>query len=502
MDSNGEIDVFISYTHLDNKTLSKEQKEKEGWISRFHYALNTLLGEKLGRKPIIWRDDILQGNDEFSEEIESKIQKAKVLLTIISPRYLESEWCEKELKYFIKAAETGGGLHVGNKSRIFKVVKTYVPHKEHPDEIRGLNGYEFFQLDEKERPHEFILEKGSPSYYKFREKLDDMAWDIHKFLKEVDKQRETGEEPPLSPPEKTVYLAETTFDLQEERENIQRDLKQKGYTILPDRQLPLLLRDGNFKESVLKDLERCKLSIHLVGAMYGAVPEGEERSIIDLQNELVMEQCKNNQLKQLIWIPPDLEKSKIDKRQEKYIYNLRDDAPQDEGIELLEYGLEDFKTIIRDTLEKIKNPTKESTTTGSPYVYLVYDKKDTKNIKDVDNCLFNEGFEVRHPLSEGSAAEYRKIHKDRLFLCDAMMIYYDCANEYWLQTKMDDIRKVRGYGRKKPLKTSVFITGEKTEHKKAFRTNDAEVIKEYNPSFCEVLNKVIDQIREGSGGSL
>lgn len=495
MDSKESIDVFISYTHRDNKPLIKEQQEGEGWITRFHHYLEGRLGECLGRDPVIWRDIKLQGNDKFDEEIRAKLRKAKIIVTVISPSYLNSEWCMKELREFLKAAESSSKLDIENKSRIFKIIKTHVPLEEQPDEIRNLLGYEFFQLAEKGHPHEFIPEQGSPDYYKFRQKLNDLVWEMCELLEAIDKKIEAGEELPMSPPGKTVYLAETTHDLIEERKKIQHDLKQKGYTILPDRPLPFFLKDGNFRDSVRKDLVRCKLSIHLIGNMFGAVPEGEERSIIDLQTQLAMEQCKNNQLKQLIWIPLDLDKSKIDDRQEKYINDLQKNAPQNE-VDFLKTTLEDFKTVIEDTLEKINNPQKELPY-ETPILFLVYDKMDYKSVEIVDDCFHRKGVEVVDSLIEGSQAQCWKIHRKYLSLCDTMMVYYNHGTEYWLKNQMGFILKASGYRKNKPpLKTSIFITGEKTDHKERFHSHKAEVIKDYNPSFCDVLDRVIDQIRK------
>jgi len=101
-DSN-DYDLFISYPHLDNIPRFKDQK---GWISSFHYSLDACLGELLGRKPRIWHDKILQGNDKFNDKIVSKLLKTKIFLAVISPSYLQSEWCMKELHEFIKAAKT------------------------------------------------------------------------------------------------------------------------------------------------------------------------------------------------------------------------------------------------------------------------------------------------------------------------------------------------------------------------------------------------------------
>ncbi len=502
-----DIDVFISYTHRDNKPLANEKEDGEGWISRFHHYLKKRLGELLGREPVIWRDFKLQGNDLLDEEIVVKLRRAKVLVAVVSPSYLNSGWCIKELKEFLKTADENGRLTVGTKSRVFKVVKTFVPCQEHPEEIQGVLGYEFFHFEqEKDKsPHEFIPEKDSPTYYKFHRKLDDLAWEIHALLKTIDEQNR--ESPPIllpgkmPPPGKTVYLAETSFDLREDRENIQRSLKQQGYTILPDRQLPLFLNHGNFRDEVRKDLERCKLSIHLVGDMYGAVPEEEEQSIIDLQNQLAMEQCKENRLTQLILVLPGRGKEERKQRQENYINHLRNEAPRIQGVELLETGLEDFKTVIRDTLEIINNPPppeKEEPTGGMPRVYLVCDETDLKDVKPVDDCFYDGwGFEVIKPFFKGDVSQRREMHKEYLSVCDAMMIYYNHANEYWLHTKLNDLRKAPAYRKTKTLKAgAVFITGKKTDDKEEFRTHEANVIREYRPHFCDVLLPFVTKIKE------
>lgn len=494
-----EYDVFISFTHLDNRPLSKGE---EGWISKFYYSFDIRLGQLLGRKPKIWRDNKLQGNDEFSKEIIARLSKAKVLLTVISPRYLESQWCIKELHRFLETAENNIGARVGNKSRVFKVIKTYVPYDRHPDELRGLTGYEFCELDENGRPQEFYPDKGSAYETKYWQGLNEVASDISKLIDEIDHPVESKAENRVKLPGKTVYLADTTSDLSDERENIRRDLILQGYTILPDRPLPYLLKDGSFIDCVHEYLKRCKLSIHLIGKQYGLVPEGEGRSIIEIQGDLAAKLCKNDQLTRLIWMAADLDKKTADDRQKEYIAGLQNDASQAPGTDLLKTTLEGFKTIIQDTLEKINKPPQKKKSPAVPMrVYLVYDQQDLASVKLLDDWLYNQGFEVMLPLFQGSETERFELHKECLCLCDAMLIYYDNANEFWMHSKLNDLRKAPGYGRIQPIKQcAVFVGGEKTEHKERFRTREADVIKNYGPFSCDVLSPFISQLQEGNGG--
>jgi hypothetical protein len=178
-------DLFISYAHLDNQPISEEHK---GWISNFHYSLDVRLSQLLGRKPLIWRDNKLHGNDEFKKEIELKFFKTKIFLAVISPCYMQSEWCMKEMRAFIKEAGAREGVQIGRKSRIFKIVKTFVPHEQHPVEIQGLLGYEFFLKDERGRWREFNPEKGARFHQEFLEKLDDVSCDICELIKEMERE--------------------------------------------------------------------------------------------------------------------------------------------------------------------------------------------------------------------------------------------------------------------------------------------------------------------------
>ena len=141
-------DIFISYAHLDDKPLTEGQK---GWITKLHRILEVRLGQLLGEEPQIWRDPKLSGNDVFGQSIAGEFKKARVMVSVMTPLYVKSEWCVRELSGFIDAAEEGGALELDDKSRVFKVVKTPITADEVPDKLRnffdeslGCSGAEFF----------------------------------------------------------------------------------------------------------------------------------------------------------------------------------------------------------------------------------------------------------------------------------------------------------------------------------------------------------------------
>ena len=145
---NFEQNLFISYAHIDDQPLTPGEK---GWITRFHATLKKILDMRMGGEAKIWRDEKLQGNDVFSNEIVAQFNQSAALVSIVTPRYLHSEWCTREAREFCQSAERSGRLVVGNKSRVFKVIKTPVDAEEAealPAHMKHLLGFEFFTYED------------------------------------------------------------------------------------------------------------------------------------------------------------------------------------------------------------------------------------------------------------------------------------------------------------------------------------------------------------------
>jgi hypothetical protein len=290
-----EGDAFVSYAHLDNIGLAEGHK---GWVANLRRALEIRVAQLLGKPLEIWWDPKLQGNDVFNDTLTDRIRRVAALVSVVSPRYVKSEWCRKELVEFCRAAEEQGGVRVQDKARIFKVLKTPVPLEMHPPELQSLLGYEFFKVDPiTGRFRELDEIFGPEAERDFWLKFDDLAHDMCRLLEMLD----TPAEQP-APPGGAVFLAETTSDLREQREAIKRDLQQHGHAVLPARSLPQAAPE--LTVAVRQDLALCRLSIHMIGRNYSLVPEGGEESLLEIQNELAIERAKTGSFSRLVWIPP------------------------------------------------------------------------------------------------------------------------------------------------------------------------------------------------------
>ncbi len=481
-------DVFISYAQLDNESITDEET---GWISMFDQALRKRVAQILGYQPGIWREP----HETLEAELFDEFIKLKVLISIISPRYLESENCLKQLKEFHSVAKQKGGVKVNNKWRIFKVIKTPVSAEMHPPEIEGILGYEFYEITPDGHFREFTLDKRSPNYYQYLERFEDVAQDLSQVIRLLKADNIIGEKIPELPEQSrdanAVYLAKTTSDLNPLRDNIRRDLEMRGYRVLPDEELPL---DQRFSGVVKENLAKSQLSVLLLGDKYGLVPEDEQQSVPMLQYQL----SRDAGLPCLVWQPGDLEID--DSRQQAFIDQVLTDPPNHELTEFMSDNFEDFKTHLVDTLQHLVPPPESSLVEERPpRVYLIYDKADSEAARVIDDHLYDLGFEVLKPLFEGPETELREMHQDNLRICDAALIYYDFGSEFWLNAKINDLRKALGFGRSRPISMkAVYVGGEKNPSKEGFRSRELEVIKQFEHFSENSLSSFTDKIRQSS----
>ncbi len=491
-----EHDVFVSYAHIDNQSLVEGQK---GWITNLHRALKIRLSQLLGKEPRIWRDPKLSGNDVFSDKLVDRVSGVALLVSVLSPRYINSDWCTRELRVFLEGSQATGGPRIGDKIRVFKVVKTQIPFEQHPPELQEVLGYDFFTVDpDTGRAHE--LSQTSEESRLYWARLDDLAHDITDALGLLESAAPAAAaapapESPAAGDQPAVYLAETSYDLKTERDAIKRDLQGHDYVVLPDRPLPPIAPES---EALIKQqLERCRLSVHLVGRSYGVVPDGAVESQVVLQNEYATARGASNDFMRLIWMPPGLETE--DERQRKFIESLATDPRIQEGADILETSLEEFKSAIHKKLEPPEEEESPEADDGDDddlcHIYLICDQRDLDHTMALEDHLYDQGYEVIVPVFEGDEAQVRKDHEENMVLCDAVLFYYGAGNELWLRRKQREVLKSAALGRTKPLRAkAIYVAPPETPRKRRVRTREAVVIpqqQDFQPSALEPFLRLL-----------
>ncbi len=496
-------DVFISYRHVDNEPISGDT----GWIDDFEKKLKAHLAYKLGYKPVIWRDPVLRGSEYFEDVILKKLAQSKVFIAVLSPGYIspKGEWCLRELSEFCRLAKGNIGLRVGEKSRCLKAVKSSLPRDEHPSDLKGPLGYEFFdENNDLRRPKDFSYLPGGYKHDRYLDKIEEIAFDVAELLKEIDSNK-----PPPSD-NGTVYLAEVTSDRAEFRDSIKNELRSRGYRVVPDEELPETAPE--YREAVQKNLDQAVLSVHLIGNRYGSILEGEEeKSVLEIQNELAAERCSQvPTFARVIWIAPDVVPT--GKYHPAFVNLLKTDQQAQNGADVIERSFEELKNRI---IEKLTTPKQSGKVLQFPptselvRVYLMCDKLDVDPVKLLRKYLFDQKYEVILPASEGDDTQVIQMHKDNLLECDAALIYYGHGNQFWLHSKLSDLRKAAGWGREKPLLCkAVYLAPPETGHKSDYYTLEAMILRcPDSGGFSETLNQFIaeleaarsEQVRTGGG---
>jgi hypothetical protein len=289
---------------------------------------------------------------------------------------------------------------------------------------------------------------------------------------------------------RTVYLAQTTSDLQATRDLVRGELLQLGHTVLPDRELPL---DAARLRSVVEEaVARSDLAVHLVGNHYGIIPEGGSKSIIELQCELTEEAARSPRI---IWIPAD--SVPADDRQAEFRSTLEIESVARRKTDLLRTPVEELKTAIQDTLQELEKAERTPVTADDQiYIYLICDEKDLRATKPLEDFLSSTGFQVWRPTFGGDASEIRELHRQYMLDCDANIVFYGEASDTWLQMKLVDWRKVVGWGRSaQMLAKAVYVSAPLTDHKRRLRTPEALLIESADSFSQERLKPFLDEIQ-------
>jgi hypothetical protein len=492
-----EHDFLISYAHIDDQSLVPGES---GWVARLHRLLEIRVAQLLGETPKIWRDPKLQGNDFFADTIVERLPRIAALVSIFSPRYVQSEWCNRELKEFCRAAASSGGVRIGDKTRIFKVVKTPISLDRFPEEVQPILGYEFFVYDENGKPRELAQADALGSDRVFLAKLDDLAQDIVRLLLHM--RNGDGNAPAAAmpgPSKGTVFLAETSYELREDREAIRRDLLRNGYEVLPNCTLPLVAPD--LDAVVREQLSRSKLSIHLIGRNYGIVPEGAVQSAVERQQMLASEAGAAKQLTSLIWLQPGVEVQ--DARQRDFLQHLQMNPAVHAAAELLEMPIEDLKTVVYRKLAPAPLPVVKAPAllaNDHTTVYLVCDQEDAAATQPLADCLFDRGFEVVLPIFDVDEAQARLEHEEMLKSADAIIFYYGASGELWLRRKLRELQKSAALRGDRPwLARAIYVEGPATPQKERFRTHEATLLAErqggFDPATIEPFLRDVDHGR-------
>jgi|GEM_PF-6375311 len=243
-------DYFISYAVVDDK---KPAGVETGWVTNLVRSLDTQLSQEIGRDgrlDAFWDRQDLQRNLPLEAKIREALQSTACFVLVLTQGFLESDWCRCELQWFREAA----ARQQRSDSRIFVVDLGKVEEAQRRQMFAGHLTYPFFEQTETGRRRVLGYPEPSPkqhpSYY---DAVAALAREMNLELRELQglavasggsggSLAATGTAAASAVTASavtataaaglTVFLAETSDDLQTQRRQVQQYLEDNQYRVL------------------------------------------------------------------------------------------------------------------------------------------------------------------------------------------------------------------------------------------------------------------------------
>jgi hypothetical protein len=435
--SNYTYDIFISYSHVDNESILGQH---EGWIESFYKNLNLMLAKRLGKMDAVriwWDHKKLDGSKLFDESIETGIQQSAIMLSLVSPGYLASDYCRKELHLFYKKiCSEPTGHKIGDRSRILNVLLNNVHHTKWPEELKGTTGFAFHDAAGEEEFGD-PLDAGSPVYIQQLKHLRDAIVNLlESFPASAEANTHTittiHEEEKKAEPF-SIYFGEVADTLRTIRRRTIAELEKKGYTIFcgvppPDEEIA-------HQKKVLECMERANLSVHLFDQYPGKeIVDKPDVSYPQRQAELAL----TTEKPKLIWMPDEINIDDVEEDNYKlFLESLEDGKKANGKYEFIKGARSSVSQYILDMAEQMKVQLQTKAASAARLAVLLDTHyNDQLYAMDIGKTLLENDIQPFINPQEDDPRKNINILEDRISQVSKLIFFYGRVSRDWVLERM------------------------------------------------------------------
>jgi len=247
--------------------------------SNFVDDLTQLLARGLGYEThaySIWMDRSAGGNNSFSDALLDNINQSAILMVIMSPAYLRSDWCRAEVNAFFRTTTNKSQFY----GRVFIVEPRPTDKISWPEQFRNLDTFKFWYESDEGQIYA-PLSKTDHGYFLSLERLATELSKVLTALRAAGSQSGAVQEPPET--ESPIWSAPTSAAwLEEKRDRCDYDVflchnsedkiavKQIGERLIEKRIVPWLdewdLRPGlPWQKTLEEQIQKIKSAAVFVG---------------------------------------------------------------------------------------------------------------------------------------------------------------------------------------------------------------------------------------------
>lgn len=484
-----EYDIFVSYRHNDNKY--------DGWVTEFVEKLTQELDATLKDKLTIFFDknprEGLQETHHVDQSINTKI-KSLIFIPIISQTYCDtSSFAWRQEFMVFKGESEADALGRMVKLPNGNVASRILPIKIHDidvDDVKlletelagALRSIDFIYRDAGvNRPLRPVDDEINVTGGKvlYRNQINKLANAIKEIVQGI-KLKDRGEvvHTPLhditarqiipttfttSLPaalkvqvidrqRPNLYLAWTSSDLKEQREELAIVLQKAGFNVLPATDCPA--DDNTFKVRVAEEMAKCTCSLHMLGSEFGRRFETDEE--ISFPQFQFMEAKKridaaDAEFNTFIWLYPEAG-TVVKPAQQNFIKYIRNNITRNMMFSNSQ-GPMQLVDDIRVVMMKQDVTVYDSKDTDIFFIFNQQDEQEAKII--TDKLSLEYPVEIMNIMPDGED-QYREISSQQIPKSKLAVVYFKYAADWALPFIKQIWKEVGGASSPTPL----FLVGE------------------------------------------
>jgi hypothetical protein len=491
---NFEYDIFISYRQNDNKY--------DGWVSEFVEKLKQELNATIKDKLSIFFDenpsDGLLETHQVDDSISSKI-KSIIFIPIISQTYCDTTsfaW-QQEFIPFRNAADNDGlqrNIRLPNGNFASRILPIKI-HEIDLEDVRllekelsgGLRSVDFIYRDagvnRPLRPVDDTIISSSTILY--RNQINKVANAIKEIVGGI-KMANSGDTPSIetenvnitplpetsarvstslpdslkvaavSQDKVSVFLAWTSFDLKEKREEMSLILQKAGFNVLPTLDCPS--GDETFKAKVQEDLDRCSCSLHILSDEFGRRFEADDEVSYpkhQFEEARKLSQHAEKNFNSFIWFTPDENKS-IKPAQEEFIRHVRNNITNNMTFSNSAGPMQLVDDIRVMTMQTVS----EELDLKDTDIFFIFNQQDEKEAMAITDIISAEyPVELMNILPDGEE-EYREKSTQQIPKSKLAVVYFKYSADWALPFIKQVWKQIGGASSPTPL----MLVGEDDPH--------------------------------------
>jgi hypothetical protein len=441
-------DIFISYAR-DDDLAPPDGPDRKGFVTFLDENVRFEFRDLGPERPTIWRDTKrVADGDQFTPEIEEALKDASILLVVLSPNWMASKWCSRELETFARYHGPEG-----LQERIIVVSKRYVDPDKRPPLLQGQNGFAFYVRNADVGEIATDLE-----YFDRGKARDDRYWDKLKDLAAFLLRRKP---PPLPPPAypptgRTIYVAKPASDMRAGYDRIVSELIGKGHTVVPapSEDIPL----GSAVSFIDEALSKSEISVHLLGEKAGEAPE-DQAPLVKLQLARAAAKAAKDggaTFHRILWVPSLLSIQPDANQPPREITRRPLDVldkfdSQFAGDKVEGDSLSKFVDFLNQHLIVIAPPRPAATAlpaiNGGARLYLYHSPEDSEYALNLARALQQRQMEALLPAFDGPDIDIKSFNGKQLAECDAVILCWASASEVWVRAYASGLRNWHDLGR-------------------------------------------------------